>query len=184
LIYLSKGDYQTRLDHNLLKFYSSQQRQNWSLHQHRPLGLRFLMGDDGQNSKQVESFLPQKSIRWILNINMHKVEANRITNKQVQKQFLHIPDIIDVIHYRQLKWSGKIVRMDKERAPQCPMALGGTTQDIHLPEFLRGGHHKGHPRPASRCGKRTLQGSSTCCKPRLKENCRPLLTPLQESLGC
>jgi hypothetical protein len=59
-----------------------------------------------------------KSIHSILNINMHKVKANRITKEQVQKRFLYIPDIIDVVHCRQLKWIGKVARMEEERAPQ------------------------------------------------------------------
>ena len=59
-----------------------------------------------------------KSIRSILNINMHEVEAYRITNEQVRKRFLHIPDIIDIIHCRQLKWIGKVARMGEERAPR------------------------------------------------------------------
>jgi hypothetical protein len=49
---------------------------------------------------------------------MHEVKANCITNKQVQKRFLHIPDIIDIVHCRQLKWMGKVARMQEERAPR------------------------------------------------------------------
>jgi hypothetical protein len=63
-----------------------------------------------------------KSIRSILNINMHEVEALRITNEQVRKRFLHTPDIVDIIHYRQLKWIGKIARMNESRAPRRLMA--------------------------------------------------------------
>jgi hypothetical protein len=49
---------------------------------------------------------------------MHEVEANRITNEEVRQRFMSIPDIIDIIHHRQLKWIGKIARMDEERAPR------------------------------------------------------------------
>jgi hypothetical protein len=31
---------------------------------------------------------------------------------------MSIPDIIDIIHHRQLKWIGKIARMEEERAPR------------------------------------------------------------------
>jgi hypothetical protein len=80
------------------------------------MGMRF-MGNDRQNAEKVESFY-HKSICSILNINMHEVEAYRITNEQVRQRFLHIPDIIDIIHYRQLKWIGKVARMSEERAPR------------------------------------------------------------------
>jgi hypothetical protein len=59
-----------------------------------------------------------KSICSILNMSMHKVKAERIMNKQVRNRFLHAPDIIDVIHCRQVKRIGKIARMDEKRAPR------------------------------------------------------------------
>jgi hypothetical protein len=51
---------------------------------------------------------------------MHEVEAHRSTNEQVRKKFLNVPDIIDVIHCRQLTWIAKVARMGmgEERAPR------------------------------------------------------------------
>jgi hypothetical protein len=90
--------------------------------QHRSMGMRFL-GFNRENKKKLSVFY-HKSIRSILNINMHEVEANRITNEKVRQRFMSIPDIIDIIqHHRQLKWIGKIARMDEERAPRRLIAL-------------------------------------------------------------
>jgi hypothetical protein len=80
--------------------------------------MRFLGSNDRKNEKRV--FYHKSSIRSILNINMHEVEAHRSTNEQVRKKFLNVPDIIDVIHCRQLTWIGKVARMGmgEERAPR------------------------------------------------------------------
>eukprot|EP00978_Attheya_sp_CCMP212_P012017 scaffold29800_cov23-Attheya_sp.AAC.1 len=57
-----------------------------------------------------------RSIRSILQINMTQVEEERITNHQILKR-IDIPSMENIIAKRQLKWLGKIVRMEERRLP-------------------------------------------------------------------
>jgi Reverse transcriptase (RNA-dependent DNA polymerase) len=62
-------------------------------------------------SRKLQAFY-HKSIRKILNINMHEVEQYRITNQEIRKKFQNSYCILDIISKRQLLWLGKIARMD------------------------------------------------------------------------
>ena len=57
-----------------------------------------------------------RSIRSILQINMTQVEEERITNHQILKR-IDIPSMENIIAKRQLKWLGKIARMEESRLP-------------------------------------------------------------------
>jgi len=67
--------------------------------------------------KKVAAF-HHKSIRSILGINMHQVQEDRIKNEQVRERFLNIRPIEDIIAERQLRWMGKLSRMDGHRMPK------------------------------------------------------------------
>ena len=59
-----------------------------------------------------------KSIRKILGINMHQVKEERIKNETIREKFLGIRPIADFIAERQLRWIGKLARMDENRLPK------------------------------------------------------------------
>ena len=59
-----------------------------------------------------------KSIRSILGINMHQVKEERIKNEKVREMFLGIRPIEDLIVERQLRWIGKMARMEDNRLPK------------------------------------------------------------------
>ena len=51
-----------------------------------------------------------KSLRRILGINMHQVEAHHIRNEHVRNK-MNVPDILDTLRYRQFRFLGKIARL-------------------------------------------------------------------------
>eukprot|EP00978_Attheya_sp_CCMP212_P043669 scaffold289028_cov40-Attheya_sp.AAC.1 len=57
-----------------------------------------------------------RSIQSILQINMTQVKEDRISNHQILKQ-IDIPSMENIIAKRQLKWLGKIARMEETRLP-------------------------------------------------------------------
>jgi hypothetical protein len=57
-----------------------------------------------------------RSLRTILNINMFKVEEQRITNAQTWKR-ANVPDILIFLTRRSLHWIGKLARMPMNRLP-------------------------------------------------------------------
>jgi hypothetical protein len=57
-----------------------------------------------------------RSLRTILNINMFKVEEQRITNAQTCKR-ANVPDILIFLMRRSLCWIGKLARMPMNRLP-------------------------------------------------------------------
>ena len=99
-----------------------------------------------------------KSMRSILGINMHQVQEERIKNEQVRERFLDMRPIEDLISERQLRWLGKLARMEEERLPKqllttwCsnPRPRGRPQQTIRhclvsslqrvLPEIAANGH--------------------------------------------
>jgi hypothetical protein len=69
------------------------------------------------NIRKLRAF-QTKTIRSILNINMHEVQEHRITNESLRQQFCNIPDILQIILKRQLNWIGSIAKMDFTRLPR------------------------------------------------------------------
>ena len=78
-----------------------------------------------QNSADIEKLerFHHKAIRRILGISMTQVRDERIKNDEVRKRFGGIASIKLIIAKKQLKWVGKIVRMDKKQIP--PKILTG-----------------------------------------------------------
>jgi hypothetical protein len=62
-----------------------------------------------------------RSLRAILNINMFKVEEQRITNTEIRKR-ANIPDILIFLTRRSLRWIGKLA-IEQTAAPS-PCRLG------------------------------------------------------------
>ena len=72
-----------------------------------------------QNSndiKKLERF-HHNAIRRILGVSMTQVKEERITNAEIRKRFENIPPIRLIIAKKQLKWLGKIVRMEPKQIP-------------------------------------------------------------------
>ena len=67
--------------------------------------------------KALESF-HTKSIRKILGISMLNVEALRITNEMVRKEFNNITTMENMIKKRQIIWIGKLARLPENRLPR------------------------------------------------------------------
>jgi hypothetical protein len=72
-------------------------------------------------SRRLESF-HIKSIRKILGVTMWNIEALRITNKQILKEFNNMPSMENIIAKRQLIWIGKLARLPEYRLPRQLMA--------------------------------------------------------------
>jgi exonuclease III len=70
-----------------------------------------------EQAKRRLSAYHHTSIRSILGINIHHVEKHHIKNETIRQWLCDAPDIIDVIHRRQLQWIGKVMQMDDTRAP-------------------------------------------------------------------
>ena len=56
-------------------------------------------------------------MRRILGINMLQVKEEKIKNCEIRKRFENIPTISLIIAKKQLKWAGKIVRMEAKQIP-------------------------------------------------------------------
>ena len=63
-----------------------------------------------------------KSIRKILGISMMNVEALKITNEMVRREFNNITTMENMIKKRQLNWIGKLARLPEERLPRQLLA--------------------------------------------------------------
>eukprot|EP00978_Attheya_sp_CCMP212_P025434 scaffold81767_cov26-Attheya_sp.AAC.1 len=72
-------------------------------------------------ARRLESF-HTKSIRKILGVTMWNVEALRITNKQILKEFNNMPSMENIIAKRQLIWIGKLAGLPEYRLPRQLMA--------------------------------------------------------------
>jgi hypothetical protein len=74
-----------------------------------------------QSIRILESF-HTKSIRKILGISMLNVEALKITNIMVRREFNNITTMENMIKKRQLIWIGKLARLPESRLPRQLLA--------------------------------------------------------------
>jgi hypothetical protein len=63
----------------------------------------------------LESFHHEVIMR-ILGITMQMAHDEKITNLQVRHRFLKIPKIINFVKRRVIRYTGKVVREEKEKA--------------------------------------------------------------------
>ena len=71
--------------------------------------------------RKLESF-QNNIIRRILRIDMYMVQNEKITNVQIKTMFYNTPSINKIIKARQLKWLGKIAKMENDRMPRKLLA--------------------------------------------------------------
>jgi hypothetical protein len=92
--------------------------------------------------KKLETF-QHKAIRFILNINMHQVKDERITNKKVREMFGGIDKVCDFATRRTLDFLGHTIRQEDKKLTkklltcwiQHPRACGGqqlTLKDVNF----------------------------------------------------
>ena len=70
-----------------------------------------------QNSNDIQKLerFHHNAIRRILGVSMTQVKEERITNVELWKRFGKIPSIQLIIAKKQIKWLGKIVRMEPKQ---------------------------------------------------------------------
>eukprot|EP00978_Attheya_sp_CCMP212_P033890 scaffold139107_cov45-Attheya_sp.AAC.2 len=69
-----------------------------------------------EESMQTLSVFHTRSIRAILGINIYQVQEYRITNESILET-INLPSMENLVTKRQLRWLGKIARMDEKRLP-------------------------------------------------------------------
>jgi hypothetical protein len=69
-----------------------------------------------EKSMEKLSVFHTRSIRAILGINIYQVQEHHITNESILER-INLPNMENLVAKRQLRWLGKIARMDEKRLP-------------------------------------------------------------------
>jgi hypothetical protein len=79
------------------------------------------------------------AIRRILGISRQRVRDEKTTNFAVSNKFLNVPTMMNIVKRRTLKYIGKVVREEKEKA----LHTSFLTAYCHSPRYV-GGQQKSH----------------------------------------